>query len=294
MRFSHDLSYADAEPAVDQVLFRHHDRPGLLGSPNNGVAVERLDGVHVDYARRNPIGFERLGGAKRFGYQQSRGDQRDVRAFRQFDRLPDGELLVRRVYHWRLGAAGANEYRALELDRRFDQLHHRHFVGRTHHYEPRQRTGQADVLDAHLRRSILADRDPAVRPHRFQIDVGKRRGDAQLLEALVEHEGGKTRHERNFSRRGEAGADRNHVRLGDSALEKAIGKLLAELGRVGGLGEIRVEYDDVRVSAPQLDERLAEGLARGRAEFPFEFRLRDHYASSRKARAASSRVGAIP
>src|ERR1043166_9051299 len=190
--------------------------------------------------------------------------------------------------------AGANEYRALELDRRFNQLHHRHFVGRTHHYEPRQRTGQADVLDAHLRRSILADRDPAVRPHRFQIDVGKRRGDAQLLEALVEHEGGKTRHERNFSRRGEAGADRNHVRLGDSALEKAIGKLLAELGRVGGLGEIRVEYDDVRVSAPQLDERLAEGLARGRAEFPFEFRLRDHYASSRKARAASSRVGAIP
>ena len=69
--------------------------PVSFGRLGDRVAVERLDRVHVDDARRNPFGFERFGGANRLGHQQAGGDECDVRALHQLIGLADVELLVR-------------------------------------------------------------------------------------------------------------------------------------------------------------------------------------------------------
>ena len=153
------------------------------------------------------------------------------------------------------------------LRRGLHQLAHGDFIGRANHHEPGQRAGQAQILNAHLRRSVFADGDAAVRAHRFQIHVGKRRGDAQLLEALVHHEHGEAGDERNLARRGQARADGHHVGFGDAAFEETVRKLLAESGGVGGFRQIGVQHHDVRIRVPQFHQRFAERLARGRPIF---------------------------
>ena len=92
MRLGHHLRHAHAQSAVHQVLFGDHDGAGLARRPRDRFAVERLDGVHVDHARGDALRFERLRRADRFGHQQAVGDERDIRALHQLDRLADLEL----------------------------------------------------------------------------------------------------------------------------------------------------------------------------------------------------------
>ena len=70
------------------------------------------------------------------------------------------------------------------LRRRVDQRLHRDFIRRRDHDEARQRAREADLLDAHLRRPVLADRDAAVRarpPSRSCSDTRPRRAAARSL-----------------------------------------------------------------------------------------------------------------
>src|SRR6266478_1984480 len=99
----------------------------------------------------------------------------------------------------------------------------------------------------------------------FQIDTGECGRHAQLLEALVQYEDREAGSEWDFSRRSEAGADGDHVRLRDAALKETVRKLLGEGRRVRGLREIGVERDDVWVGPAEFNQGLAEGLARGSA-----------------------------
>ena len=132
----------------------------------------------------------------------------DVGALRHLDGLADFELLVGAVNDGRLGPAGANEYRAHVRRGRADQRLGGGLIGRRDHHETRQRTGQRGLFHAHLRGAVFADRDAAVRPHHLEVDLGIRRADAELLEALVHHEGRETGDERDLSRQRQPGADR--------------------------------------------------------------------------------------
>ncbi len=156
------------------MLFRHDDGAGFRRFAD-GVAVERLDGVHIDHARGNAFGFERIGGEQRLRDQQSVGDDGDVLAFRHLDRFADFELLIGGINDRRLEPAGADEHRA---DVRRGGAHQRlrgGFIGGRNHHEARQRTGERSLLDAHLRRAVFADGNAAVRAHHLQVRVSDRR-----------------------------------------------------------------------------------------------------------------------
>ena len=61
--------------------------------------------------------------------------------------------------------------------------------------------------------------------------------------------------------RGEPAGHRHHVGLGGADVEEAVRVGLAELHRLGGDGEVRVERDDVLVDLAEVDERVAVGVA---------------------------------
>ena len=74
--------------------------------------------------------------------------------------------------------------------------------------------------------------------------VGHRHAD--LLEA-AHHEAGEAADERDLARQRHAGADAHHVALGDAHVEEPLGMLPGELIGHGGLPEVSVEDDDVRI-----------------------------------------------
>src|SRR5688572_1218859 len=94
---------------------------------------------------------------------------------------------------------------------------HRHFVGRRHHYETRKRARQAKILDAHLRRTVLTDRDAAMRSHYLEVCIAVGRRNTKLLEALIKNEAGETCHEWDLAGGCQSRANGYHVRLGNSA-----------------------------------------------------------------------------
>ena len=149
--------------------------PGLRRRARDRLAIERLDGVHIDHARRDALRFQRLGGEDRLRHQQAVGDDGDVRAVDHLDRLADLELLVavvdrqrlRRPVRMKTGptcAAAARTSAFVEAS-----------SAGAITTKSDQRTGQRDLFHAHLRRAVFADRDAAVRPHHFHVQVRIRR-----------------------------------------------------------------------------------------------------------------------
>src|ERR1700693_3781428 len=126
------------------------------------------------------------------------------------------------------GPSGAQEHRSYVSRHGEDQRAHRDFVGRREYAKAGKRTGQPQVLNAHLRWSVFAYRDAAVRTHHLQVDIRIRRGYSQLLESFVHGEAGEAGREWNLAARGHAGTDCHHVGFGNSAFHEALWKLLGE------------------------------------------------------------------
>ena len=66
-----------------------------------------------------------------------------------------------------------------------------------------------------------------------------------------------------FPHAGEARSDADHVRLCDPGVEEAVGVALHEVVREGRVVDVAIDHDDAFVT-PELGERVAERLARGR------------------------------
>src|ERR1039457_3079132 len=142
--------------------------------------------------------------------------------------------------------------------------------------------------------------NPAPTPTMFASAIPheeKRSGnsDLHLLEPLVHHEHAEAGHKRDLPRHGQSRSHTYHVRLGDTAREKAVGEFLGEIRRHGGFRKIGVHYHHVLIFAPQFHQGPPEGLARGRAHLDFKFGFGRHgYFSSCRASFNSSWVGAVP
>ena len=122
------------------------------------------------------------------------------------------------------------------------------------------RTQRRDVLERHLRRAVLADRDARVRAAERERRAADRRHAHEVVRAREEC--GERRRERSPAHGLEADGGSDELLLGDVHLEVALGVRFRE-----GLGERRVrdlavERDDVGASGAERCERVAVGLAR--------------------------------
>ena len=94
------------------MLFADDGSAGFGRGLAEGFFIQRFDGVDVDDAGRNSLGFQDLRGANGLGHQQAVGDEGDVVAGNHLDGLADLELLIRGIDDGRLGTSGADEARA--------------------------------------------------------------------------------------------------------------------------------------------------------------------------------------
>ena len=92
------------------------------------------------------------------------------------DRLADLERQVLIVNVGHRDPAGTQKDRAFVRGDDGHRLVHHGRVARHDYRKGREAAGQRQVFDAHLRRAILAQRDPAVAAHDLGVDV--RDGDA--------------------------------------------------------------------------------------------------------------------
>ena len=107
-----------------------------------------------------PFAGQGLGRVEGRGDHQAVGDDRQVGAVAELVGLADLERgRAAGVDARHFGPADAEIDRPLVLEHRRGRGLGRLVVGRHDHHEAGQRTGQGDVLDAHLGRAILADRD---------------------------------------------------------------------------------------------------------------------------------------
>ena len=132
------------------MLLGDDDGASLGRGTLDGIAVQRLNGVDIDDAHRNTLGFQGFVRANGFCHEKPGGDNRHIRSLNQLDRLADLELLVRGIHDRRLHAPGPNENRAHVLDRAKHQRGGRDFVGRRNDHEAGQGTGQRRFFHAHL------------------------------------------------------------------------------------------------------------------------------------------------
>ena len=117
-----------------------------------------------------------------------------------------------------------------------------------------------EVLEAHLRRPVLADRDAGVRAREPEVRAADRRHPDEVVRPR--EEGGERRSERDLAEHLHADGHADHVLLGDVALDEPFGSLRLEVLGVGGVRDLGVDHDDVRAGG-ERGERLTERLAGG-------------------------------
>ena len=117
-----------------------------------------------------------------------------------------------------------------------------------------------EVLERHLRRAVLADRDAGVRAAEPEVRPADRSHPHEVGGAREERaeRGG----ERRLAERLHADLRAHHRLLRDVDLEEALGGDPLELVRVGGVPDLAVQHHDVGAVAGEPGERVAERLAR--------------------------------
>ena len=160
---------------------------------------------------------------------------------------PIGNVLVGGVSTG-LAAQRAQERDALAVGHRRHELRRLVRVGRVEDGRAVDRAERREVLERHLRRAVLADRDAGVRAAEEDVRARDRRHADEVVGAREERR--ERRGERHPAAHLHADRGRDHLLLGDEHLEVAVGVRLAEELGVGRVRDLAVERDDVAALAP--------------------------------------------
>ena len=132
-------------------------------------------------------------------------------------------------------------------------------VARVEHRDVRLRPAHREILERHLRRTVLADRHARVRAGHLDPDLADRRHADEVGRARQEAgEGGR---KRNRAARSQPHGGADHHLLGNEVLVEAIGQHLLELVAEGRVLHVGVERDDAGVGVAQLRDRGAVRFA---------------------------------
>ena len=126
------------------------------------LGVDRLDRVEVDDAGGDAFLGQRVGGLERLVHGDPGRDHGHVVAVAQRAAAADLEGLVGVVEDTRRGAERAEVRDPLQVGHLLDQLRGLIRVAGMQHGRAVDRAERRDVLEPHLRRPVLADRDARV------------------------------------------------------------------------------------------------------------------------------------
>jgi hypothetical protein len=97
----------------------------------------------------------------------------------------------------------------------------------------RQAAHQRQVFNPHLGWAVLAQGDPAVAAQDLGVEIGHGNCQADLVIGVAQQERREAGDPGDKSTAGQAGAHPHQVALGDAEVEKAVGKGLADVFRLG-------------------------------------------------------------
>ena len=253
-----------ADPALDPVILHHHDASARGARRiGEGLRVDRLHRVEVDDPDRDVLMRKNVDRLERFVHGDARGDDRRT-------------VLARAATHDL--AAADREALALVVDDRgllprgpeirdpFAIRHLRHElrglipIGGVEHRAAVDRAHHREVLEAHLRGTVLADRNAGVRTDQANLRARDRRHADEVVRAREER--GEGRGERDEAHDLHAYSGSDHLLLGDVHLEEPLGRRLLEVLGMRRVRDLGVEDDHVFSCGSERGQRLAVRLSR--------------------------------
>ncbi len=248
-----------ADPALGPVVLdRDQATAGGGGGRRQRFDVDRLDRVEIDHAGGDPVGGERVGRLDRLVQRHAGADQRDLIVVAGAHHLgaADVELLVGAVDRVGPRPARAQVGDPVVIGHRLDQLDGLVGIGRIQDDRLAERAELGEILQRHLRRAVLADRDAGVRAVDAQLRL---RDDPHPNEVVrPRQERRERRRERGPAADLEADGTGHQHLLGDVDLEVALRGLLGHLLQVGGVADLAVERDHVAATLHDSREPLPE------------------------------------
>ena len=159
-----ELGNGAAEAADNAVLLGGDDAARLERGLPDQLAVERLDGVHVDDADGDALRSHHLAGLQRHLDHEARGDDGDVLAVLQRDALVQLKLVALDLVRDGLNgsAAQAQVSRAVILEQRLDGELHLVAVAGAQDLHAGDDAHQGQILGALVGRAVFADGQTAV------------------------------------------------------------------------------------------------------------------------------------
>src|SRR6266545_3022528 len=256
------LGHGRAQPA-DHVVVLHGDHPAaaVLGLADHALGVQGLQRVDVHDARLDPVPGQLVGGLQGLLHGGAAPEQAHVAALAELHDLAELEPVFLAVHVVELLAGQAEEGRSLVLA---GQVLHRRDglrrVARLDHRHVREGPHGRDVLQGHLRGTVVADPDAGVGPGDPHVGLVVAHRHADDLQAPRD-EARERRGPGHLAGQGQPRGHAHHVRFRDPAFDEAVGVGLPEQVRVVRLHEVAVE-DHVPGILAHLNQGLAERLPR--------------------------------
>ena len=97
----------------------------------------------------------------------------------------------------------------------------------------------------------------------LHIKFRERDSHAELIETLADQKGRETGDKRDLPAGGQPGGDSDEIRFLDSDIKNPFREFFLKKGRLGGLGKIGVQHDDIRIDPADLDKRFAVSVPGG-------------------------------
>ena len=243
-------------------------------------AVDRLNGVGIDHAQRDPLRGEQVVRLERLEQRDAGGDhgRRVVRGLAHHLRAADRERLVRAVDDRRRGARRPNVRHAVVAGRRFDEAGGAHRIARIQHGAAGDGAHHRQVFERHLGRAVLADRHAGMRSGERDVHPTDSRHPNEVGGAHQER--GKRRRERDGAAAREAHRHAGHHLLGNVGLVEPVGMRRFEVLAEGGVADVGVERHDARVGVAEGGER---GAVRGARRHLVAERVRGRLRQGRRA-----------
>ena len=217
------LGHGRAQPAHHIVLFHRQHPAGGAGRGQHRVAVQRLDGGHVDHADRQAGLAQPFGGLQRRVHGDAAGDDVQVAAQRVRDGAAEPERRAIGVDLWIAASANAEVDGLGPIDAGLDGRGQLRAVGRRHHGQPGDARG-GDVFGGMVRGAVEAQADAGVMTDQAHRQPGIGHVHADLLATQQAQEGREGGDEGHQPRGGHAGGGRDHVLFRDAELHIAFGK----------------------------------------------------------------------
>ena len=231
----------------------------LFGPLGDAGGVNGLDGVDVDDRDVDALGLQQPGGRQRLADHQAAGKHGGVGALPQDVGLADLKGII--LLEHGGGQTGQTHIgRTPELRQGQGGLPGLLGIGGNDDGHAGDQAHKTDVLDGLVAAAVLAHGHAGVGAADLHVELGIGDGVADLFIGPSCAEHSKRRAEGNQPHGRQACGDVHHVRLGNAAVEEALGIGGLEMLGHGGAGQVGVQHHHLLIGGAQLYQSLAVGF----------------------------------